>query len=68
VHDLPQLEPTDRFRVLSPLREARRAARREAATAVPGAQLAALRAAVPALRHELVTSGRPTAVATGDLV
>jgi hypothetical protein len=69
VYELPELEPTERFRPLRPLMEARGVEPGGPLGRVPaGAELAALREAVPSLRAELIESGTPTGVTTCDLI
>jgi hypothetical protein len=67
--DLPRLQPTDRFPLLSPLMAARG---HEPGGPIgripPGAELDALREAVPDVRAEIIASGTPVGVTTCDLV
>jgi hypothetical protein len=69
VYDLPTLEPTDRFRALTPLAEVRGVdLDRPLDRMPPGAELAALTEAVPDLRAQIVASGTPSGVTTCDLI
>jgi hypothetical protein len=69
VYDLPDLEPTDRFEALEPLAEVRGVAIGHPLDRLPpGAELAALTEATPDLKEAIVASGRPTGVATCDLI
>jgi glyoxylase-like metal-dependent hydrolase (beta-lactamase superfamily II) len=69
VYDLPVIEPTDRFRALTPLAEARGLVPGGPLGRVPaGAELGALIEATPDLKRDIVASGVPTGVTTCDLV
>jgi glyoxylase-like metal-dependent hydrolase (beta-lactamase superfamily II) len=69
VHHLPDLEPTSDFPALTPMTQARGVTPGGPLGRVPaGAELAALREAVPDLRAEVIASGRPVGVTTCDLI
>ncbi|MBW3621186.1 MAG: hypothetical protein KY461_13155 [Actinobacteria bacterium] len=69
MYDLPELDLTERFRALTPFMEARGVvAGGPLGRIPPGAELAALREAVPDVRAELIASGTPLAVTTCDLI
>ncbi len=69
MYDLPTLTPLERSTPLTPLMEARDV-RPDGplGRTPPGAELAALREAVPDLRAALIASGTPSGVATCDLI
>jgi hypothetical protein len=77
VHDVDgegpaPIEPTDRFPAIGPMGEVRGAGHGgtdgAGAPGASGAELAAVIEAAPDLKAAIVASGRPTGVATGDLV
>lgn len=69
MYALPQLPTSDRFPALEPLMAARgREPGAPLGVVPPGAELDALREAVPDLRATVVDSGRPRGVTTCDLI
>jgi hypothetical protein len=67
--ELPDVEPSDDFASIGPLNRLRGVGRgRPLGPLPPGAELAAFVEATPDLKRDLVASGRPSGVATCDLV
>lgn len=67
--DLPQLPVSDDFEALAPLAEARGVVPGKPVSRIPpGAELEALREAVPDFRKAVIASGTPTGITTCELV